>query len=30
MNDIETAIRERQERLKRYDSIDGTGEMFFG
>jgi hypothetical protein len=30
MNEIETAIRERQKRLKRYDNIDGTGEMFLG
>jgi hypothetical protein len=30
MNELETAIREQQKRLKRYDNIDGTGEMFFG
>jgi MFS family permease len=30
MNELETTIREQQKRLKRYDNIDGTGEMFFG
>jgi hypothetical protein len=30
MNDLESTIREQQKRLKRYDNIDGTGEMFFG
>jgi hypothetical protein len=30
MNNLETTIREQQKRLKRYDNIDGTGEMFFG
>jgi len=30
MNELETTIREQQNRLKRYDNIDGTGEMFFG
>ena len=30
MNDLETTIQEQQKRLKRYDNIDGTGEMFFG
>ena len=30
MNDLETTIREQQKRLKRYDNIDGTGEMFLG
>ena len=30
MNDLETTIREQRKRLKRYDNIDGTGEMLFG
>jgi hypothetical protein len=30
MNELETTIREQQKRLKRYDNIDGTGEIVFG
>jgi MFS family permease len=30
MNDLETTIQEQQKRLKRYDNIDGTGEMLMG